>query len=109
MGMTISLPQPAGAGAVAFILLGNIEIGGSVYIFKGTKIGKSIRHEFKIHLTQTRYLSSYGWLILICSSKSYKILNKQKKSTSVREPESIHMFSNIYVYPSAYPRVQKVS
>lgn len=28
MGITISLPHPAGEGTVAFILLGNIEIWG---------------------------------------------------------------------------------
>lgn len=40
------------------------------------------KHDFKIQqiLTQTRYLSSYGWLILICSSKSYEILINQKRA-----------------------------
>lgn len=43
-------------------------------IEKETRFESAIdKHDFKIQqiLTQTRYLSSYGWLILICSSKSY--------------------------------------
>lgn len=52
MGMTISLPHPAGAETVAFILLGNIEIGGggavqSMYIHeegieKVTRFGRAL-------------------------------------------------------------------